>query len=143
MNTKHIKRLELINSTWVIELWNSQIITNKNLALAIESIGELTYPQPMMALGHGTLAPELEAAWYLKVITKDIGNNGFYIMIIRVFILKTLKPCFYGSERNNMYLLVVNGNSIIDKPMTLQEIKDTFGSILSLEIAGILLKKVS
>lgn len=41
-----------------------------------------------------------------------------------------------------MYLLTVNGNSIIDKPMTLQEIKDTFGSITSLELSGIVLKKV-
>ena len=62
MNAKHIKRLERINGTWVIELWNTQIITNINLALAIEAIGELTYPQPIMAIGRGILAPELEAA---------------------------------------------------------------------------------
>lgn len=65
MNTIHIKKLQYLNGTWVIELWNSQIINNKNLALAIEAIGENTYPQPAMAsetVWGKELAPELRAA---------------------------------------------------------------------------------
>lgn len=42
-----------------------------------------------------------------------------------------------------MYLLTIGGQSIIEKPMTMAEIINTFGSIRSLEIAGFILLKVS
>lgn len=50
MITIHIKRLELINGTWVIELKNSQIIKGTmNLAESIEMCGQYCWPQPELS----------------------------------------------------------------------------------------------
>jgi hypothetical protein len=50
MLTKHIKQLKIVNGTWVIELWNTQIIYgNNNLAESILKIAEYTYPMPELS----------------------------------------------------------------------------------------------
>jgi hypothetical protein len=50
MNTYHIKKLSLVNGTWVMELRNSQIIYgNNNLAESILKIAEYTYPMPELS----------------------------------------------------------------------------------------------
>ena len=50
MNTYHIKKLSLVNGTWVIELKNSQIIKGTmNLAESIEKAGEYVWPMPEMS----------------------------------------------------------------------------------------------
>lgn len=61
---KHIKRLDYINGTWVIELWNTQIISNINLAAAIEEINAVVWPQPELSVTMKIeeLALELAAA---------------------------------------------------------------------------------
>lgn len=42
-----------------------------------------------------------------------------------------------------MYLLTINGQAIIEKPITLKELIETFGTVLSLEIAGFRIVKVA
>lgn len=48
---KHIKSLKLINGTWVIELWNTQIISGtNNLAESIMRVNEFVWPQPELSV---------------------------------------------------------------------------------------------
>jgi len=47
---KHIKRLQHLNNTWVLELWNGQVISDKNLARAIEILNENVWPQPELSV---------------------------------------------------------------------------------------------
>lgn len=63
MVTSYIKKIELVNGTWVIKLRNSQIIKgNENLAESIDKAGGYMWPKPRLSIVVETLAPELEAA---------------------------------------------------------------------------------
>jgi hypothetical protein len=62
MITKHIKRLQYINGTWVIELWNSQIIYgNGNLAASLDIVRENVWPQPELSVIVDLTKPLLKA----------------------------------------------------------------------------------
>jgi hypothetical protein len=62
MITKHIKRLQYINGTWVIELWNSQIIYGKgNLAASLDTAREFVWPQPELSVIIDLTQPLLKA----------------------------------------------------------------------------------